>query len=167
MGQSHAEEWASLCELGLNTTCFVPRSYHIYPGYPGHGYPCLSWPWRQALGHWRTNRSCSVSTLGAMGAGVGSCCLPSRGWVGPHRTFPDFSVCPPVSPPPTTWSSPGELVHNHVQLCAAHTCAGKGNYGRRHLQLLPSPSSPPFPSPLPLLLFSHSGLKDRTGSSPS
>lgn len=52
LGQSHAEEWASLGQLGPNTTFFAHGSYHIYPGYPGHGCPSMSRPWLQALGHW-------------------------------------------------------------------------------------------------------------------
>lgn len=145
----------------LTLLVFAPGSYDIYPGYPGHGGPSLSWPWRQALGH-----SCSVSTLGAVGVGMVLVqLLPSfqgPGWP-PDFSVPRLFCTSSSSEPTTTWSSLGDLVHNHVQLCAAHTCAG------RHLQRSPSPSDllHSFPVSSPLLLLSHSQLKDRTGSSSS
>lgn len=166
LGPSHAEEWASLCELGLITTCFVPRTYHIYPGYLGHGCPSLSWPWQQAFRSLENQPLLLCVHIGCHGCWCGQL-LPSVQGLGRPPQDVSKLFCMSSSEPTTTWSSPGDLVHNHVQLCAAHTCAGRGNYGRRHLQLLPSPSSTPFPSPLPFLLLSHSGLKDRTGSSSS
>lgn len=137
----------------LTLLVFVPGSYDIYPGYPGHGGPSLSWPWRQALGH-----SCSVSTLGAVGVGMVLVqLLPS--FQGPGWPPDFFSVRPPPASPPPLGLVLVTLCTTTCN-CVQHTpVLDKENRvdATCSARLLPPTSSTPFPFPLP---YSYSPTHD-------
>lgn len=155
LGQLHAEEWASLCQLGPHTTFLhmevsistqdaLDMVVHLCPSLRPLGNPALL----------------LCVHVGCHGCWP-SCCLPAKDQVGPYRMYPTFFMCPPVithSEPTSSWSSPGNLCITMCKCVQHMPLLVKENRGDSTCCtcLHPCSASTPSPSHLPLCLLPHS-----------